>query len=834
MKKLLMAGISLVLLMPAVKCQVSNDLTYRGSADLINNLVHTRLAVRFDYVKKYLYGKAWITLHPHFYPTDSLKLDAKGMTINEVSIIKDDKPFPLDYKYDGKYLNIHLDRVYTAAESYLLFIDYISKPDELGNAGGSAAIISSKGLYFINPDGKEADKPIEIWTQGETEANSVWFPTIDKPNQKTTSEIAITVDEKYVTLSNGKLASQKNNSDHTRTDTWVMDLPHAPYLFMMAVGDFRVYKDSYKGLEVSYYLEPKFAPFAKQIFGNTPEMIQFFESITGVAFPWNKYAQIVCRDYVAGAMENTTATLHGEYVHRTDRDLLDADPEDFISHELFHQWFGDLVTCESWSNITLNESFADYSEFLWFEHKYGADRAGECQYNAMQQYFNLADFATDGNLVRFYYNTQEDLFDNISYQKGGRILHMLRHIIGDSAFDKSLNVYLTSNSFKTAEVPEWRLAIEEVTGKDMNWFFNQWYYEKGYPLLDISYRFDKDSKIENVIVQQKYSTPSPFILPFSIDIYSHGKKERLMVTLNQKDSVFSFPCQDKPDLVDVDAEKILLAKISDHKSLQEYIFQYKEAGSYMNRREAIENCLKNQESQEEARTLLEQAVKDAYYGLRILAIDGLDITDKTIAQVFIPLLKAIADSDPKSTVRAAAIQKLGKLKNKDYKGIFLKAMESRSYAEQGAGLLALGAIDLDQAYSFAEKNQTTELGGIEPQTAEIFRLKGNEADLPFFKIRLKKEGPLNLNPANQYKNMLLEMKNTSLVEKGLDDIKEEAFANQNAAVAPVFVQILDDFIVKKKARSASAKNPSEQSEMEKQAAYAKDAEDQVKARITKQ
>ena len=173
-------------------------------------------------------------------------------------------------------LNIKLDRLYKGGEKYVLYFDYVSKPNEV-KSQGSAAITDAKGLYFINPKGLEKNKPTQIWTQGETEANSVWFVTIDKPNQKTTQEITMTVPSKFVTLSNGLLTSQKTNKDSTRTDTWKMDLPHAPYLVFMGVGDFAIVKDSYKGKEVSYYVDKKNAPYARGVFGETPEMIKFFE-----------------------------------------------------------------------------------------------------------------------------------------------------------------------------------------------------------------------------------------------------------------------------------------------------------------------------------------------------------------------------------------------------------------------------------------------------------------------------------------------------------------------------------------------------------------------------
>ena len=444
---------------------------YRAEATKINDLVHTKLDVRFDYDRSYMYGREWLTVHPHFYPTDSLTLDAKGMNINEVAIFRNGLKTPLKYSYDSAFLRITLDRTYKSNENYTVYIDYVAKPNEW-HAEGSAAITDAKGLYFINPKGEEKNKPTQIWTQGETEANSVWMPTIDKPNQKTTEEISMTVPDKYVTLSNGLLKSQKKNADGTRTDTWKMDLPHSPYLFFMGVGEYSIIKDSYKGKEVSYYVEKEYAPVARKIFGLTPEMIKCFSTLLGVDYPWAKYSQIVGRDYVSGAMENTTATLHQESSQQNARELKDVNGwESTIAHELFHQWFGDLVTCESWSNITVNESFANYSELLWFEYKYGKDAAGEENYEDMDGYINSA--SEDLDLVRFYYKDKEDVFDAVSYPKGGRILNMLRNYVGDSAFFKSLNKYLTDNKFKNGEAHQLRLAFESVTGQDLNWFWNE-------------------------------------------------------------------------------------------------------------------------------------------------------------------------------------------------------------------------------------------------------------------------------------------------------------------------------------------------------------------------
>ena len=673
---------------------------YRGTAEKINDLVHTKLEASFDYLKSYLNGKAWITVKPHFYATDSLLLDAKGMEIRQVAIVKNAKNFPLKYTYNGLQLNIDLDKTYSINENYTIYIEYIAKPNEF-QAKGSAAITDAKGLYFINPKGEVKNKPTQIWTQGETEGTSVWLPIIDKPNQKTTQEFYLTVPAKYVTLSNGKLMSQKNNSDGTRTDYWKMDLPHAPYLLFIGVGDYAIVKDQYKGKEVAYYVEKEYAPVARKIFGNTPEMMGFYSRILGVEYPWIKYDQIVGRDYVSGAMENTTATLHQESAQQDARQLTDENKwENVIAHELFHQWFGDLVTAESWSNLTVNESFANYSEYLWNEYKYGKDAADEHNYTEMEGYLTSKSESKD--LVRFFYNDKEDMFDAVSYNKGGNILHMLRKYIGDSAFFKALNLYLNTNKFKSAEAHQLRLAFEEITGKDLNWFWNQWYFNKGHPLLDINYNYDNAKKLAQVIVQQKQDGNELFKLPVAIDVYNGTNRTRYNVWAQNKIDTFSFVSVNKPDLINFDAEKNLLAITKENKTLDEYYFQYKNARNYVDRREAVDAAIEKQD-QQKAVDILILALNDPYAGLRQHTVENLDLKKPSVKKAAEPILATLAQNEKVRKVRAAAIAQLAEYEQAKYKSIFQGAVNDSSYNVSGNALEALFRVDPNQAVTEAKR-----------------------------------------------------------------------------------------------------------------------------------
>ncbi len=729
---------------------------YRATATRLSDIIHTKLEVSFDFPKRYMYGKATITAKPYFYPSSTLVLNARGMEIKEVDLMVEETVMntavkqdskkkyepamekrmvkkPLKYEYANDLLNIQLDREYKSDEAYMVFIDYISKPNEIKKGGGGAAITDDKGLYFINPDGKEKDKPTEIWTQGETESSSVWFPTIDHPNERMTQEIYITVNKKYVTLSNGELVSSFDNGDTTRTDYWRMDLPHAPYLAMMAIGEFSIVKDKWRDREVNYYVEKAFEPYAKAIFGHTPEMIEFFSTKLGVPYAWNKYAQIVVRDYVSGAMENTTATLHGEFLQRTDRELLDRSNEDVISHELFHQWFGDLVTCESWSNLPLNESFATYGEYLWDEYKYGRDAADYISANSRAGYLSEAS-RKQVPLIRFQYEEKDDMFDGHSYNKGGQVLHMLRKYVGDDAFFASLKLYLETNKFSSAEIHQLRLAFEQTTGEDLNWFFNQWFLSPGHPDLVIKSEYDSNTKKEIVNIKQvqDLSKTPLFRLPMFIDVYVNGKVERKTITINKSDETFYFDEATQPDLVNVDAEKQLLCTKKEIKSVREWAFQYRNAPLFLDRKEALGECIKELKDTAAAAVLL-AAIDDKFWSLRETAIEALkglepgheaDIKNKLIKH---------ATRDDKSEVRATAIEYLSaKYTDEDLQAVYKNALNDQSYMVLGAALNAYVKANPKDGMAIAKRYETEKSKDVLYAIASLYAKYGTDENNGFY------------------------------------------------------------------------------------------------------
>jgi aminopeptidase N len=715
------------------------------AATILTEVLDTKLDVRFDYKKQYLLGTAVLTLRSHFYPQSELTLDAKGFDIQKIELVGEKKNKTLNYNYNRRKIAITLDHPYPRNTPYQVRIVYVAKPNELPQ-GGSAAITNDKGLYFINPLGSEKNKPRQIWTQGETEGSSCWFPTIDKPNQRMTQEISMTVESQFKTLSNGLLTSSHANPDGTRTDTWKLSEPHAPYLATMVVGDFAVVSDSWHGKPVDYYVEPKYAGTARAIFGHTPEMMDFFSKKLDVEFPWNKYAQIAVRDYVSGAMENTTATTHGSTIQATKRELLDANyqtAEFVIAHELFHHWFGDYVTCESWSNLPLNESFADYSEYLWAEHKYGADEASLVQEIKLNNYLEESQSKREP-LIRYRYINREDMFDRHSYDKGGRVLHMLRKYVGDEAFFAALNRYLTQNKQSAVEISKLRSAFEETTGEDLMWFFNQWFLKRGHPELRITHTYANGQVALRVQQTQDTLFQPVYRLPVTVAVWT-GSNQPIehRITVTKADQTFTLPASQKPNLVKFDNESQLLAQFDEDRTTEELVFQFYHAQSYQQKSEVLD-LLQNKTDQLSVSSLLRNALNDKFWNVRRLALDHLRHYRGPEPEGMRKDIQQLATTDPISRVRAQAITTLATFPDGNYGLIYGAAVADSS------ALVAAAALEV--LAKKPENNTRQQVAAIENTTssplilaiASFYALNGDLDQYSWFLRRLPDVGEMDL------------------------------------------------------------------------------------------
>ncbi len=733
---------------------------YHPSYEREIDLIHTTLHIKFDFEKEAVLGKAILRAKPWFYPINRFTLDAKGFEIHSVKL-KNRKE--LSYDYQDDQLTILLDKNYTREQNIEVEINYTAYPGK-GPEGGSQAIASSRGLFFINPRGEDPDKPTQIWTQGETEHNSRWFPTIDKPIERCTQEMYITVDDKYTTLSNGLMLSSVKNPDGTRTDYWKMDKPHAPYLFMIAVGEYAVVKDHWRGIELGYYVEPEYEKDAKKIFEYTPEMLDFFSELLGVKYPWSKYSQIVVRDYVSGAMENTTAVIFGEFVQKHERELIDRSNERIVAHEMFHHWFGDLVTCESWSNLTLNEGFATYSEYLWFEHKHGRDAADHHRMNQHHSY--LASTMQGGihPLIYFGYGEKEEMFDAHSYNKGGLVLHQLRDVLGKEAFFAGLKKYLNDNAYTDVEAHELRLAMEEVSGRDLNWFFDQWFFSAGHPTVVVTKEFNPETRQLNIKMEQTQPAsdgqPHIFQLPIAIDIYVEGMPvRRETVLLNQRKQEWTFDLDQNPALVNVDANRVFIGNLIYDQSDAEYAYMYDHAPLFEDRNEAIQKLSKSPDPV--AQTSLKKALKDPFWAIRKAALMAIQLDEKTT-----PVLLELTTKDPHSDVRKAAISKLS-----EHRALSSNLAESiiktdRAYPVVAEALLSLMTQDSLKALQYAKEFDRQNIPAYHSAVANIYAATGSKDFVPFFRKAVKAKGGFEMfSFAPVLVNFLGKLDDTTLAEE---------------------------------------------------------------------
>lgn len=742
---------------------------YRGEPTRHFRLMHTKLEVSFDWEQQQLNGNAHLILKPYFYDQTKLTLDAKDFDIHDLIILKGNLQIQPKYTYDGRKIHIELGETYSKSQNLHLEIKYTAKPNDSQDPVGLEN--DKKGLYFINPHGDIPGKPRQVWTHGETSTSSKWFPTIDDPNQKSTQEMFITVDDEFTTLSNGKLIYTRTNADGTRTDYWKMDKPHAPYLFMMAVGDFKVVEDKWNDMQVDYYMEPQYAKYGSKIFGNTPEMIDYFSKLFNYPFPWDKYSQIVVRDFVSGAMENTTASVFMEDLNVNTRELIDYNWDDIIAHELLHQWFGDLVTCESWANLPLNESFATYGEYLWKNYKYGKDEADFHLLEELQTYLHEAE-EKQVDLIRFNYEHEDDMFDSHSYAKGGLVLHLLRNYVGDEAFFAALEYYLKSHEYGKAEAHELRLAFEKISGEDLNWFFNQWFFDAGHPVLKVEEEYDSNSEKLKVKVWQEQDTDlyPIFKLPLMLDIWQEGKKTQYLIEIDKPFQEFDFDNIVLPDLVLIDSDHVLVGEIIHQKTPNQWKFQYEHYENSVRSRYAAFTNLKDNIVDPISAEVVKDALKDVFWGIReeaLLIIEG-DTTElyRDVEESVVVMAK----EDSSSLVRAQAIAVLNTHSGVQYIEIYRAGLYDSSYSVAGSALYAYLQAEPEDAPSLVQSLKDEDNFNISSSIADYFISQEDYEQYTWFADKLHKYRGTDLWYFIKLFGMYLFVGPDQMIDQGIEEL----------------------------------------------------------------
>ncbi len=681
---------------------------YQPSAPRVWEIKNIRIALTFDLLQKTAGVREWIIMQPYYFQVDTVELDAKGVKLDSVMLVGTKGKLQLNYVYENDKLKIFFNQLYKPGENAEIYLKYTAMP-YANQSGGSGAIRDDRGLYFINTDHAVPHKPAQIWTQGETESNSHWMITIDKPNSRFTTQIELTVPDSFVTLSNGALVKKSPVVKGLRTDFWKMDMPIQAYAVMFAIGKFRTDVNHWRNKEVSYYVEPEFEHYAYLMFNHTREMMEFFSQRTGVPYPWNKYSQIVVRDYVSGAMENTSATLFGEFMNQNPREVADRNSEDVVAHELFHQWFGDYVTCESWSNITVNESFANYGEQLWRRFRYGNESADELAFNDLMGYLRYSNI-NDPQLVRFNYDSREDVFDPISYNKGGAVLRYLNSLTGDSAFNKAMNIYLTKNALHSAEAHNWRMAVEEATGQDWNWFFNEWYYHAGHPVLKCSYTNNDSLQVTTVTVTQAQSD-SGFVyrLPLKAAVFYGTQKTVVNWDISKKSQSFKVPYKNgvKPVVVP-DYTHVLPGELKDGKTLEDFKAQFVNTDDYVSKRFAV-NAAGRHLAEPVAQAIMDLAFADNLHSIRRYALSQVrNTSNESYRTRWADYIISMAKYDSDKLVRTEAFEILGEWKINGARGLMIQGVHYSSYSIAGAALEALYKIDSQAGYQLAKEMVSTD------------------------------------------------------------------------------------------------------------------------------
>jgi aminopeptidase N len=514
------------------------------------------IRVSFDRSKKVVFGDTTVELTPLNSELSTIDLDAAGLNFTSVQLEGAAKN--LQYTAGNGSVNVALDHAYKPGEAISIRFKYTIKDPK-------------KGIYFIAAS-EPKDKfrhPAQIWSQNEPEDARYWFPSFDFPSDKATSEEFITAPKGDVAVGNGRFLGTKSNPDGTTTFHFRMEVPHSTYLTSFVVGDFAKLTDKHLDVPLGFYAYKDRQRVAGTAFARTKDMMANYEALTGIPFPFAKYDQIMVSGFQEfDGMENVTATT------LADSNILFAElplgrplVEDLISHELAHSWFGDMVTCRNWSELWLNEGFATFMEAVTRENFYGREA----------YLLKLAEdrdaFIVDEAMSKKRHALRNEravgdnsLFDVTTYQKGGLVLHMLRETVGDVNFWKGVNLYLNQHKFDNVTSSDLQKAMEQTSGQDLQWFFDQWVFAAGYPKLEVHQAYDAGSHQVKVTVDQVQKddgmTPLAYRLPLEVTFTTPNGQVNQVLNVTKRSDMFSVDVPAEPTKLEVDKnEKVMLKTV---------------------------------------------------------------------------------------------------------------------------------------------------------------------------------------------------------------------------------------------------------------------------------
>ena len=633
------------------------------------DLQHQVIHVRFDWKRHAVVGTTTLTLAALDSALETVALDAVGMTFGRVT---GSGGQALRHDYDGRTLTVHLAPRLAPHSRTKITLSY-------------ETVRPKKGAYFV-------DRAHVLWTQGEMIDTRYWIPTYDEPNDKTTWEMYIRTAKGERALSNGKLAGSRTVGDEVEWH-WVLEKPASTYLMTAVTGNYTVLQDKWRDVPVGYWTYPDSVKAAWRGFGSTPRAVAIFSQKTGVKYPWVKYDQVAAPDYIFGGMENVTATTQADdgILHPAWAEP-QANAEGLVAHELGHQWFGDLLTTESWADAWLNEGFATFMEQTYREVAHGKDEGAVDRLGAQQETI-AADARTRRPLVwsRWKVDPLELFSSGHIYPRGASVLQMLRHQLGDSLFWVAMNRYTVKHSYGNVVSADLRDSFEAATGRDFHRFFDQWVYGAGVPQFRVSYAYDSSARrltLRSEQTQPVDSMTGLFDVDVDVKVLTDKGAVHGVVPVHGKLSSVTLDLPAAPRAIRWNDGGWVLEAHDFPRPTVMLRYQLEHDGDVIGRLEAVDLLSRRTKERLAARAVSAAARGDAFWAVRQAAAGALaSFEEDTLARA--ALLDASADSDARVRESAAASlaafpgerveSQLGELARGD-SSLFVRGAALRSYA----------------------------------------------------------------------------------------------------------------------------------------------------------